>query len=143
MKNQHQSCFECQSIRKWYGYLGYSVPGPRPSYPALRPWYHKSFNQLNFLLGKIQSLWSCANYFQWFTGYLKHVGLLMSQAHVLKKLPYFSMCTSVVSWILSCAQLTNACSKLIIKKIRLIYMCSHLEKTTAWLSSCFYCWLWP
>ena len=25
----------------------------------------------------VQSLWSCAHYFQWFTGYLNHVDLLM------------------------------------------------------------------
>ena len=41
------------------------------------------------------------------------------------------MCTSIVLWILSCAQLRNACSKLIIPKIRLIYMCLNLEINTA------------
>ena len=84
-----------------------SITGPRP---------HKIFNQLNLFLGKVQSLWSCARYFQRLTGYLNQVVLLMSQVHVLKKLPYFSMCTSVVFWILSCVQLINTCSKLIIKK---------------------------
>ena len=97
-------------------------------YPALRP----HFNQFNLLLGKLQSLSSCAHYFQWFTGYLKHVVLLMSQVYVSKKLPYFLTCTSVVLCILSCAHLTNACSKLIIKKIRLICMRSNLEVNTAW-----------
>ena len=38
----------------------------------------KMFNQLNLLLFKVQSLWSCAHYFQWFTGYLNHVDLVMS-----------------------------------------------------------------
>ena len=110
-------------------------PAPRPSYPALGPRPHKSFNQLNLFLGKDQSRESCAHYFQWFTGYLKHVVLLMSQVHVSKKLSYFLMCTLIVLWILSCAQLRNACSKLIIPKIRLICMCSNLEINTAWLRS--------
>ena len=48
------------------------LSGPRPSYPVLLPRPHKSFNQLNLLLGKVQSLWSCAHYFQWFTGYLNY-----------------------------------------------------------------------
>ena len=115
----------------------FGLSGPRPSYPALGPRSHKSFNQLNLLLGKVRSLWSCAHYFQWFTGYLKHVVLLMPQVHVLKKLPYFLMCTYVVLWILSCVQLTkcmfkvnNACVK-----IRLICMCSNLKINTAWLCS--------
>ena len=66
---------------------------------------------------------------------VKYFVLLMSQVHVSKKLPYFLMCTSIVLWILSCAQLRNACSKLIIPKIRLIYMCLNLEINTAWLRS--------
>ena len=32
------------------------ISGPRPSYPVLVPRLHKSFNQLNLLLGKAQSL---------------------------------------------------------------------------------------
>ena len=58
-------------------------------YPALirpsPPGPHKSFNKLNLLLVKIQSLWSCTLYFQWFTGYLNHVDLLMSHVHVFKE----------------------------------------------------------
>ena len=54
--------------------------------PAPGP--HKSFNKRNFLLVKVQSLWSRAHYFQWFTGYLNHIDLLMSHVHVLKKLLY-------------------------------------------------------
>ena len=37
------------------------------------------FSQLNLLLFKVHSLWSCVHYFQWFTGYLSHVDLPMSQ----------------------------------------------------------------
>ena len=48
--------------------LGYPAPIPQPSYLALGP--QKNFNHLNFLLFKVQSLCSCAHYFQWFTGYV-------------------------------------------------------------------------
>ena len=51
------------------GSLGYPVSSPRP---------YKCFNQLNLLLGKVQSLWSWTHYFQWSTGYLNHVVLLIS-----------------------------------------------------------------
>ena len=39
-------------------------------YPA--PGADKNFNQLNHIL-KVQSLWSCAHYFQWFTVYLSNL----------------------------------------------------------------------
>ena len=55
---------------------------------SLAPGPHKVFNQLNFLLFKVQSLWSCAHYFRWFMGYVNHVDLLMSHVHVLRKAPY-------------------------------------------------------
>ena len=48
-------------IRPPASYPPLSLPS---SYPALGPLPHKSFNQLNLLLGKVQSLWSCAHYFQ-------------------------------------------------------------------------------
>ena len=57
----------------------FGLSGPRR--PALDPRIHKSFKQLNLLLRKVHSLWSFAHYFQWFTGYLKHVVLLMSQMY--------------------------------------------------------------
>ena len=116
------------------GCLGYPDPGPLPSYSTIGPWPHKSFNHLNLLLIKGQSLWPYAYYFQWFTGYLNHVDLLMSHVHVLKKLYYCLMCTKVVFWILSRAQLANTCSKLTIKN-RLICMCSKLKINTAWYRS--------
>ena len=61
-------------------------PAPGPHIWTSTPSSHKSFNKLNLLLFKVQSLWSCAHYFQWFMGYLNHVDLLMSHVHVLKKL---------------------------------------------------------
>ena len=61
-----------------------SGPHIRPSTLGL----HKIFNQLNFLLFKVKSLWSCAHYFQWFTDYVNNVDLLMSHVHVLNKLPH-------------------------------------------------------
>ena len=44
---------------------------------------HKSFSQLNLLLVKVQLLWSCAHYFQCFTGYLNHVELFMSHVPIM------------------------------------------------------------
>ena len=55
----------------------------------------------------------------------------LSQVDVLKKLSYFLICTEVVLWTLSCAQLTNTCSKLTIKKIGLIRMCPSLKINSA------------
>ena len=86
----------------WIGYKDYlgrvfGLSGPRPR--ALISGAHKSFIKLNLLV-KAQWQWSCARYFQWFTGYLNHVDLLMSYVHVLKKLPQCLMCTWVVLWIL-------------------------------------------
>ena len=43
--------------------------GPQP----LGPSPHKSFNQLNFLLVNVQSLWSWAHYFQWSTGFVDFI----------------------------------------------------------------------
>ena len=50
-------------------------------------------------------------------GYLNHVDLFMTHAHILKKLPYCLICTYVVFRILSCAQLANTHSKLTMKKL--------------------------
>ena len=69
-------------LKKWS--LGNPASSPRYSNPALGPRPHKSFSQFNLLLGKVWSLWSCAHYFQWFTGYLNHVVLLISKVYVLK-----------------------------------------------------------
>ena len=51
-------------------------PAPGPHIRRSAPDPHKIFNKLNLLLIKVQSLWSCAHYFQWFTG-LNHVDLRM------------------------------------------------------------------
>ena len=51
------------------------APGPHIRSSAHGP--HKSLNKLNLLLAKVQSLWLCAHYFQWLTGYLNHVDLRM------------------------------------------------------------------
>ena len=112
------------------GSLGYLTPGPRPSYPVLDLWSHKSFNQLNFLLGKVQSLLPCPHYFQWFTGYLNHVVLLMSQVHVHETALFFNVHLSCfVDFIL---RPTNKYMfKVNNKKIRLICMCSSLKINTA------------
>ena len=109
-------------------YIRSSAPGPQ-----------KILNQFNLLLPKAQSLRSCAHYFQWFMGYLNHVGLLMPHVHVLKKLPHCLMCTQVVLWILSCAQLINTCSKLAMKKLNMFKVKTKYNMTSFW---CFYCWLW-
>ena len=69
------------------GVFGSSFPQP----PALEPRPHKTFNQLNLLLGNVQPLWSCAHYFQSFTGYLKPFCFTVTGT-CLKKLPYFSRC---------------------------------------------------
>ena len=80
----------------FYHFMGVWVirgpaPGPHIRLSATSP--HKSFNQLNPLLFKVQPLWRCAHYSQWFTRYLNHIDLLMLHVHVLKKLPYCLMCT--------------------------------------------------
>ena len=85
--------------KKRYIFRVFGLSGPRPSYPALNaqplapaPGSHKSFNKLNLLLIKVQSLWSWAHYFQWFTVYLN----LTYSGHMymfLKKLPHCLMWT--------------------------------------------------
>ena len=55
--------------------------GPRSSAPK------KLLNQLNYLLPKVQSLWS------WFMGYLNHVDLLMPHKQAIKKQPCFLLCS--------------------------------------------------
>ena len=116
------------------------APGPQMQPPALGVRPYKCFNQLNLLLGKVQSLLSCAHYIQWFTGYSDHVGSLMSHVHILKKLPYCLMCTYVVLWILSCVQLTNTCSMLTLKKKWINMDVFKVEnKYSLTLFWCFYC----
>ena len=95
---------ECKTDEKRYshtlwqvyfmGCLSYLAPGLRPSYPSVgpRPTAPTKFST-NLLLLKVQLLWLCEHYFQWFIGYLNHVDLFMSHVHVLKKLPYCLMCT--------------------------------------------------
>ena len=120
------------------GCLGYPAPGFRPSYPALGP--HKNFNQLNLFLVKVQWLWSCAHYFQWFMGYLNHVDLLMLCLTYETAL-FFTMHLGCFADFILCP--TNKYMfKIDNKKIRLIcWMCSKLKINTAWHSFC--CWLWP
>ena len=52
--------------------LGISVCWPT----ALICGPHKSFSKLNLLV-KVQWLWSCVHYFQWFTGCLNDIDLLI------------------------------------------------------------------
>ena len=109
---------------KWFltGCLGYPVPGP-----------HKSSNKLNLHLVKVQSLLSCAHYFQWFTGYLNNVDLLMSHVHVFKETtPLFNVHLSFLVDFILCP--TDKCMfKVNNKKIRLIcWMCSKVKINTAW-----------
>ena len=109
------------------------LSGPRSSYPALGPWSpapspHKSFNKRNHLLVKVQSLWSCAHCFQWFTGYLNHTDLLMSQVHVFKETtPLLNVHLSFFVDFILCM------FKVRTKKIRLIcWMCTKLQINTEW-----------
>ena len=77
-------------------------------------------------------------------GYLNHVDLLMSHVHVLMKLPHWLMCTYVVLWILSSAQLANTCLKLTRKKlINLLNVFKIKSKYSMASFRCIYCWLWP
>ena len=96
---------------------------------------HKHFNQLNLFLFKVPSIWSCAHYFQWFTGYLNHVDLLMLHAATC-----FKETALVINVHLSCfvdfiLYPTNKYMfKVNNKNIRLIcWMCSNIN--TAWHSS--------
>ena len=97
----------------------------------------KIFNQLNLLLIKVRSLRSSAHYFQWFTGYLNHIGLLMSHVATC-----FKKTTLLFDALLCCFVDLILCptdkymSKVTNKKIRLIcWMCSKLKINTAWHSS--------
>ena len=105
------------------------LSGPRP--PA--PGSHKSFNKLNLFLVKVQSLWSCAHYFQWFTVYLNHVDLLMSHVHVFKETtPLINVHLRFFVDFILCPT-DKYMFKVNNKKIRLIcWMCSKLKINTAW-----------
>ena len=69
--------------------MAYFYPSPSPwhSYPALI-----KIQQGQPPSSKIPVTMIISPYFQWFTGYLKHVDLLMSHVHVLKKLPHCLIC---------------------------------------------------
>ena len=115
--------------------LNYNMEGLwviRPSSPSP----HKSFNKLNLLLVKVQSLWSCAHdahYFQWFTGYLNHVDLLMSHVHIFKETTQlFNVHLSIFVDFILCA-IDKYMFKINNKINRLIcWMCSKLKINTAW-----------
>ena len=126
-------------LRGKIGGLGYPVivPGPHIWPSASGPRAHKCFNQFNLLLVKLQSLWSCAHNFQWFTGYLNHDDLLISHVHVLKKLPYCLMCLIVLlfnclTWFVDFIPCPT--DKYMFKVDIKCSMASY------W---CFYCWFWP
>ena len=86
---------------------------------------------------KVQSLWSCAHYFQWFTGYLNHVDLLMLHVAICFKetaLLFNVHLSCFVDFIL--CPTNKYMFKVSNKKIRLIcWMCSKLKINTAWHSS--------
>ena len=110
--------------------------GPRPSYPAPVPSSHKNFNQLNFFLFKVQSLWSCAHYFQWFTGYLNQAELLIWHVATCfrETASLFNMHLSCFVDFILCP--TNKYMFKVYKKARLIcWMCSKLKIYTPWHSS--------
>ena len=90
---------------------------------------HKSFNKLNFLLVNVESLWSCAHYFQWFTGYWL--------THVL--CTCFKETTLLFNVHLSCFMNFILCPtdkytfKVHNEKVRLIsWMCWKLKLNTTW-----------
>ena len=123
-------------------------PGPHSRPSVLGSWPrgpHKSSNKLSLLLVTVQSLWSCVNYFQWFTGYLNHVDLLMSQVHVSKETtPLFNMHLNFfVGFILGPTK--KYMFRVNNKKTRLIcWICSKLKINIAWhCSGVFYCSCWP
>ena len=107
------------------------ISSPRP----LAPGPPKIFNHLNFLLFKVQSLCSCAHYFQWFTDYVDftHVictcfkeTVLLFNVH-LSYFADFTLCPT--------GKFKINCLKLIIKKITVIcWMRSKLKVNTAWHS---------
>ena len=91
----------------------FGLSGPRPptlisGLQPLGPSPHKSFNQLNFLLVNVQSLWSWAHYFQWFTGFVDFI-LCPTDKHMFK---INNKKISLISWM---------CSKL---KINRTWHCS-------------------
>ena len=64
------------------GCLGYSAPGPRPSYPALCPRRPKNVKLAPLTQSPVTMIMLYG-----FMGYLNHVDLLMPHVHVLKKHP--------------------------------------------------------
>ena len=108
-----------------------SSPHIRPSVPGP----HKIFIKLSLLLVKFQWRWSCAHYFQWFTGNLNDVDILMSHKHVLDTTPLFNMhLNCFVGFILY--PTNRYMFKFNYNKIWLICsMCSKLKVNTAWYRS--------
>ena len=112
-----------------------SYPSLESRSPATGP--RKIFNQLNLLLLKVQSLWPYAPYIQWFTGYLSHVGLLMTYVATCFKETalLFKVHFSCFVDLILCPT-DKYMFKVTNKKIRLIcWMCSKLKINTAWHSS--------
>ena len=62
--------------RYFVGCLGYPALGPRPL-ALIKISTSSTSSYFNLFLFKVKSLWLCAHYFQWFTGHLKHVDLLI------------------------------------------------------------------
>ena len=112
----------------------------RPLGPHIRPWApgpHKSFNQLNLVLFEVQSLWSCAHYFQWFTGCLNHLDLLTLHVAACFKETALSFNVHLFCFVDFFLSPTDKyIFKVNNKKIRLIcWMCSKLKIKIAWHSS--------
>ena len=113
--------------------MDYPAPGLRPSYPA-----HKSFNNLNLLLVNVQSLWSCAHYFQWKPCRLTHVNkditsLRLNVATCFEETAsLFNVHLSFFVDLILCPT-EKYMSKVNNKKIILIcWKCSKLKINTAW-----------
>ena len=105
-----------------------------PRHPALISGPHKSFNKLNLLLVRVQSLWSCAHYFWCFTSLHDTKGITSLMLHVATcfketVLLFNANLSFVVDSILS--QTDKYMSKVNTKQIRLIcWMCSKLKVNT-------------
>ena len=111
------------------------LSGPRPP---------KIFNQLNLLLLKVHSLWSCAHYFQWFMDYFKPCWLTDATCNCFKETAL------LLNVHLGCFVNFIKCptDKYVFKvnneKIRLIcWMCSKLKSNTTWHCSNVFIVDWP
>ena len=106
------------------------ISGPRPPSPI-----KVSTSSTSSHL--VQSLWSCAHYFQWFTGYLNHVDLLM--LHVATRFKEIALlfnvhlCFFCGFYLVPNWQIHVQSWQL---KIRLIcWMCSKLKINIVWHNS--------